>query len=52
MTFREYSERFGSRFEMRGDNLTVYSDHEELWKLSDWHVTRTRDGITQLVRAK
>jgi hypothetical protein len=51
MTFREYSEKFGSRFEMVGDNLTVYSNREELWCLNDWYVTRTSDGVTRLVRA-
>lgn len=50
MTFREYSETYGSRFEMKGDNLTVYSDREELWRLTDWYVTRTDSGITKLVR--
>ena len=50
MTFRDYSETYGSRFEMNGNNLTVYSDREELWHLTDWLVTRCEKGVTKLVR--
>ena len=50
MTFREYSEKYGSRFVMRKDNLTVYSDREELEHLTDWQVTRCEIGVTELIR--